>query len=83
MKSSLERSETSSTSDVKSQEFDILSNHQSAKQKTSTMSEETRSIQFSNHALQENQQRESKRFEQKIRLHDQQVTSRATNLKKE
>ena len=83
MKSSIEKSETSSTNDVKSQEFDILSNHESAKSKTSTMSKETRSIQFSNHALQRNQQRENKCSKQKIRLHDQQIASKATNLTKE
>ena len=60
MKNSIERSETSSTNDVKSQKFDILLNDESAKSKTSTMSERTRSIQFSNYTLQENQQRESK-----------------------
>ena len=83
MKSSIERSETSSTNDVKSQKSDIFSNHESAKSKTSTMSKETRSIQFSNHTLQKNQQRENKRFKQKIRLYDQQTASKATDFTKE
>ena len=47
------------------------------------MSKEIRNIQFSNHTLQENQQRESKCFKQKIRLHDQQIASKEANFTKE
>ena len=83
MKNSIERNETSSANDVKSQEFDMLSNHESAKSKTNMMSKEIRNIQFSNHTLQENQQRESKCFKQKIRLHDQQIASKEANFTKE
>ena len=44
MKSSIEKNEASSANDVKSQEFDIISNHKSAKSKTSTMSKRIRNV---------------------------------------